>query len=537
MLHRWASLSAFFLLMPVPARADEFPLPRLADVDPAGIPGALVICGGGELPAAAIERFIELAGGEDARLVVIPTAADGADDGDRSRWTAPWRERGVASVTVLHTRSREIADTDEFVAPLKSATAVWFGGGQQSRIADVFVGTRVEQELNALLRRGGVIGGTSAGAAIQSRLMIASGNPDPVLMRGLDLLPGAVIDQHFKARDRQPRLTGVLDTHPGYFGMGIDEGTALIVTGRRCRVVGASSVTVCLAASAGRPERSYELTDGDVADLTAIRRSAIARAQTPFPPDEPVDPVVEQGALFIVGGGGFDNDMLQEFIELAGGDEARIVVVPTADEDPSVEDNRDASRFLRAGVDQVTVLHTTDRATADSAGFVEPLDSATGVWFGGGRQWRLVDAYEGTRTQDAFHGVLRRGGVIGGSSAGATIQGDYLVRGNPLGNRDMMAEGYERGFAFLPGAAIDQHFSQRERHADMQSLKEAFPQLLGLGIDESTALIVQESSGSVVGAGNVYFYDTRPDEDGDRPEYTLVKPGETYDLRLRQRIE
>jgi cyanophycinase-like exopeptidase len=127
--------------------------------------------------------------------------------------------------------------------------------------------------------------------------------------------------------------------------------------------------------------------------------------------------------------------------------------------------------------------------------------------------------------------------VIGGSSAGATIQGDYLVRGNPLGNRDMMAEGYERGFAFLPGCAIDQHFTQRGRQPDMDALKQAFPQLLGIGIDESTALIVQKTTARVIGKKDVYFYDASPCDNSDRPPFTKVSSGRAYDLQRRMPIE
>src|SRR5258708_39264612 len=100
---------------------------------------------------------------------------------------------------------------------------------------------------------------------------------------------------------------------------------------------------------------------------------------------------------------------------------------------------------------------------------------------------------------EGVHGVLRRGGVSGGSSAGATIQGDYLVRGSPLGNEEMMAAGYEHGFAFLPGTAIDQHFAQRNRFADLSKVVAAHPQLLGIGLDESTAIIVQGHIAEVVG--------------------------------------
>jgi cyanophycinase-like exopeptidase len=127
--------------------------------------------------------------------------------------------------------------------------------------------------------------------------------------------------------------------------------------------------------------------------------------------------------------------------------------------------------------------------------------------------------------------------VIGGSSAGATIQGDYLVRGNPLGNRDMMAEGYERGFTFLPGCAIDQHFTQRGRQPDMEALKRTFPQLLGIGIDESTALIVQKATARVIGKSNVYFYDGSTDGKDGGLQFTKVSAEDVYDLERRRKVE
>ena len=119
------------------------------------------------------------------------------------------------------------------------------------------------------------------------------------------------------------------------------------------------------------------------------------------------------------------------------------------------------------------------------------LKRATGVWFGGGRQWHFIDAYEGTKTAELLRDVLKRGGVIGGSSAGATIRGDYLVRGSPFGSEIMMCEGYERAFGFLPGVAIDQHFSAGGRFPDMTALMDKYPQFLGIGLDESTAVVVQ----------------------------------------------
>ncbi|MCH7847686.1 MAG: Type 1 glutamine amidotransferase-like domain-containing protein, partial [Planctomycetes bacterium] len=147
------------------------------------------------------------------------------------------------------------------------------------------------------------------------------------------------------------------------------------------------------------------------------------------------------GSLVIVGGG-LTPQIAQRFIELAGGPDANIIVIPTAmGGDNAVASGQSFARRLAGyGAKNVTVLHTRDRDEANSDAFVQPLTEAGGVWFGGGRQWRLADAYLGTKTEQALRGVLDRGGVIGGSSAGATIQGSYLVRGDSKTNVIMMGD-------------------------------------------------------------------------------------------------
>ncbi len=223
---------------------DYDPKPEL--IEP--IDGALVIGGGGGMPQPVWDRFMKLAGGNDARLVVIPTASSDAGDLDPERYLTSWRARNPSSVVILHTQSQEVANDPAFVAPLKQATGVWFGGGSQSRIADSYVGTLVEKELYGVLERGGVIGGSSAGAAIQCRTMIRGGDDVPRMMRGLDFLPGSIIDQHFLARGRQKRLIRAVKDHPGMVGFGIDEKTALIVTqGSHIDIVGESCVMVYAA--------------------------------------------------------------------------------------------------------------------------------------------------------------------------------------------------------------------------------------------------------------------------------------------------
>ncbi len=527
-----AGLALAVALLAVPSTGAQEKAPR-ERIRPSGIDGALVVCGGGKLPDAVFERFLTLAGGEKAHLVVIPTASESADNEPDEKHLAPWKERKLASAVVLHTRSRKTADGDEFVEPLRKATGVWFGGGSQARVADAYLGTAVEKELHALLKRDGVIGGTSAGAAVMSRVMIASGNPDAKVARGLDLLPGAVIDQHFRKRERETRLFGVLDRNPGLVGFGIDEGTALVVRGRQLRVVGDSTVTVCLARSATREPWTVELKPGSAADLTQLRRAAAARAEPPFPPREAPVPEVSKGALVIVGGGGMPEDVTKQFVELAGGPDALIVVLPTANPDPVPADSG-AGMFRRAGARNVKVLPARELKDVEAAENLSSLDKAGGVWFGGGRQWRFVDAYEGTKAHEAFRGVLRRGGVIGGSSAGATIQGDYLCRGGALNNTEMMAEGYERGLGFLPGVAIDQHFAQRRRFADMTALMKSYPQLLGIGIDEATALVVRGHEAEVLGRNQAHFYDRKKPAEEGKPDYESVQAGGRYDLKARK---
>jgi cyanophycinase len=244
-----------------------------------------------------------------------------------------------------------------------------------------------------------------------------------------------------------------------------------------------------------------------------------------------------KGSLLIHGGGRLGRETVDEFIRLAGGVDANFVIIPTAEPGEDWDERYVAQFFLtRLGAKHVTVVHTRDRAMADTAAFIEPLTKANAVWIDGGRQWRLADAYLGTRTLTELRGVLARGGVIAGSSAGATIQGSYLVRGAPEGNTIMMATGHEEGFAFLRNSAIDQHVIARHREEDMQPVIDAHPELLGLGIDEGTTLVVQGDRARVIGAGKVAVTDHgfRPGSDGRR--YFLLNPGDTLDLLTRRPI-
>ena len=261
-----ALLAATFFA-PAALADDELP-DKAADV----VHGKLVICGGGVLPAQLRNRFIELAGGPAARIVIITTASVYADTDKMEGKLAFWREQAFASLSVLHTRSRRTANEAGFAQPLRDATGVWFVGGNQNWLTDTYLGTLTEQEIRGVLTRAGVVGGTSAGAAIMSPVMIRRDRPQLETGPGFGFLPGTVVDQHFLKRNRQGRLLKVLDSHPNLMGLGIDEGTGVVVEGNHISVVGDSQVIVCCSSSASEgTETVQSLAAGAEADLDKLR--------------------------------------------------------------------------------------------------------------------------------------------------------------------------------------------------------------------------------------------------------------------------
>lgn len=275
---------------------------------------------------------------------------------------------------------------------------------------------------------------------------------------------------------------------------------------------------------------------------------AFLTADTAFAADLTTGP--ESGTLVLVGGGDRDYAMFREFIRLAGGTSVRLVIVPTAASSRQDYDYihhrtvRYAQEELK--MEQVVVTHTHDRATAGRAEFVRPIQDADALWFTGGRQWRLADAYLGTQAEVEFRNVLKRGGVIGGSSAGASIQGSFLVRGDTKGSRILIGD-HQQGFGFIRNAAIDQHIVPRRRQHDLirilsdpdQKMDQTINRsaLLGIGIDEATAIVVKANQFEVIGRpdGVVLVYDptTWTSSTADNDRYLTLSPGSRYDLKRR----
>ena len=251
-----------------------------------------------------------------------------------------------------------------------------------------------------------------------------------------------------------------------------------------------------------------------------------------------------KGTLLVVGGGNLDGTgIIEKFIELAGGPAKKFVIVPTAggnrnrDGAPVDYKEEDVVRsWVARGLTNVTMLHTHDPKAADSDGFVRQLREADAVWFNGGRQWNIVDSYANTRTYREFHKVLERGGVIGGSSAGATIQGEYLVRGDTSGPNVMMTEEphHQEAFKFLRLTAIDQHINARNRWDDLIPVIQKFPKLLGIGLSEGTAIIVRGDAFEVMGKWKVAIHDnTRVYQPWEKP-YFVLSAGDVYNMKTRK---
>jgi cyanophycinase len=205
------------------------------------MPGKVVLAGGTFVDDFGAE-VVRLAGGPNAHMVLIPTAYGPTEEEGVEQFYEQWRQWKPGKVTVLHTRDRKVADDPKFVAPLKTATGVWFLGGVQARLTETYAGTRLHQEVREVFRRGGVVGGNCAGAMALGETMIVGGEDEEelVLAPGLGIVPKMVADSHYLERNRIERLRSVIERHHDHFGLGIDSQTAVVLENGQLRTIGKS---------------------------------------------------------------------------------------------------------------------------------------------------------------------------------------------------------------------------------------------------------------------------------------------------------
>ena len=502
------------------------------------IRGTAIAWNGSNVPASIVDSFYETAAEDEAVIVSIWLG----ETPNESTKKLTKRFKDAAQFEHFNIEVEGNVEYAKLEKLIGSATGVWINGSapkeNQCELLD-----SLKPALNQLLHDGHIV--VVAGEAFDwaGHTVVQKGEEtdQPLLYSdGMNLFPDTVITKKPNEGNAVPTTT----LNARLVRASVSENTGMILAGRKIRTKGDGSVEFHLIANSEKPARVLAVEQfnrrpnpyTDLIDLTAWRRDAIDRTLPQFPPAEIVQPNVENGTLVIVGGGGMPKGLFDEFIELAGGKNAKLIYVPCSEAE-TVPRSRLVSSWRRK-VASAHMLHTKDRTKADTdEEFLKHLSEATGIWFGGGRQWNFVDSYYGTKAHQLMLDVLDRGGVVGGSSAGASIQGEYLARANPVANFDIMAPGYERGLGFISGVAIDQHFSQRRRHKDMSQLVDTYPQLLGIGLDEATAIVVQKSEAKVVGRGRVFFYDRNQPVVSGEDDFIALSAGQKFDLAKRELIE
>ncbi len=507
------------------------------------INGTVIAGGGGTMPADAVDFFLEIARQEGAKPVIVGWEAAKVTIGNDFAESI----KAIPGSQVITVSTEEEVVSSDKIKSISNSKAIWIQAEGKLNEPQARLLIQILASASCAVEKGATICVNGPTAEWIGRFQPVSQTNLRTIQDAANLIPDTVILGSYVDPIRRGQLLSILAANPRCVGIGIEENTAIVLRGRQIRVLGDGVATFCLMANEHLPLRVQHVKRAPtrranpyetIVDLTAWRRDAIERTVAPFPEAQPPLPVVEHGTLMIVGGGGMPDGLMERMVELAGGENARMVYVPCSEDDKISGPLAMVEQWKKMGVESATFVHTKSRTQANSDdAFLAPLKNATGIWFGGGRQWNLSDSYYGTQAHRLMKQVLERGGVIGGSSAGASIQARYMCRANPVANFDIMAPGYERGLGFISGVAIDQHFSQRGRQKDMTQLVNRYPQLLGIGLDEATAILVQKSRAEVLGRGKVHFYDRSQPLIPGQDDFLALESGSIFDLAERQLVE
>lgn len=601
------TLIAWTSLQSCPAIAEDNPFGLPAPHDKQR-PGAIMLHGGGYGLADDIRReFVRLAGGKQARILLMPSdmCQRGRDsDGqplcggetiaayerrlsqprEYGRWFALRESGAVADFQFLYRNDEDDPPGDKFYSLLESATGVWLPAYDQQWLPREFAAnypkklSRFQSALREVVARGGVVGGLGGGMACLPETMIAGDHaPESGWVRanlefGLALFNGVIVDQNFDARaGRLERLADLLRNGPRHdrlapapgverrtIALGVERQTALVLCENTIRALGEGHGHVFLKGNGNRTITWRTIAPGEdpllVQTSTAKLRNSATRsgdeprrrertdADNPFGLPEPIDS--SRPGTVILHGGGQTDDIIELLPGLTDHVKPRLVHCPAAREScrPSEDCHGDAlarrceeifsqwRQLQTAGrLESLSFVTTNDSTDADRAEFVHPLVEADALWFCGGDQSPLarlfVGAFEPTRFQTAVLDIVRRGGVVGGSSAGLAIMPAVMIEGGqPENGRPAEAE-LSRGLGVMQQALAEQHFDARRGRIerltgllrDHKRLANFLPtcdpkQMIGLAVEEDTALIAQANRLRVVGKqqAHVFLQETDP---------------------------
>jgi len=266
-----------------------------------------------------------------------------------------------------------------------------------------------------------------------------------------------------------------------------------------------------------------------VALILFIPLFTIAQASFPY-----------KGSLIIIGGGAIPDTIYNLFAQKLGGKDQLIVYIPTATQDEAwIQEGGHLKKFTSRGFTNLKTVHTRDKQRANEEAFPKLIDRAKGIFLGGGDQENLAKIFGGTATLLAMHSLLERGGVIMGTSAGATIMGSLLIGGDHRESPHIPVN-FGEGFSFLRQTAIDQHVLVRNRQFDLVPVLERYPGVLGLALDESTAALVEGDSIRVVGDSYMLIFN-QLDWSNQRKQwgrvyqpFKMLSSGQVFTIRKTQ---
>lgn len=260
----------------------------------------------------------------------------------------------------------------------------------------------------------------------------------------------------------------------------------------------------------------------------------------------------EKGHLVLAGGGWEDSTALKKFVSIAGKD-SKILIIPTA----TIEDERDSAlqpfysdlkkNFRAAGASNLEIIHTKDTSIANSQPFLSKIKEANAIWFTGGNVRNITDAYLHTKVMDELNNLLNRNGVIGGNSAGANAMGTYFFKLDTSTTKTAF-EKNNNGFNFIKNTCIFPHLLRWNRQFLFFDFKKNYKDdLLGIGIDAKTAVIIHKNELEVIGSSCVAIYDGTFQSDRQKKSFEklpanserfyILYAGAKYDLSKRKAIQ